>query len=167
MLISDPVPTSTVMFRRRVISEFPAWYYTIMMGDWPLLVLVLRHGDMWYDAQLVAAHRVHAGGLWSGAEPARRRLARIEIYEHLNAELGFAHDRLIRERMARQYLALAEQSQQAGDAARVDDYVRRALRVCRWNPRIMLRRSFLRLLPAVLKQRMQSGNVTGSAGPLP
>lgn len=167
MLISDPVPTSTVMFRRRLIGEFPRWYYTIMMGDWPLLVLILRHGDLWYDAQLAAAHRVHAGGLWSGAEPARRRLARIEIYEHLNKELGFAHDRLIRERIARQYLALAAQAQEAGDVLRVDEYARRALRTCRWNPRVMLRRSFLRLLPGLLKQRLQGRSVSGSTGPLP
>jgi glycosyltransferase involved in cell wall biosynthesis len=166
MLISDPVPTSTVMFRRRLIGEFPAWYDTIMMGDWPLLVLTLRQGDMWYEAQIAAAHRVHAGGLWSGAEPARRRLARIEIYEHLNAELGFAHDRLIRERIARQYLALAEHSAQAGDALRADEYVRRALRACRWSPRALLRRSFLRLLPGVLKLRVQGRRVTDSADPL-
>ena len=167
MLISDPVPTSTVLLRRHLIGEFPAWYYTIMMGDWPLLVLALRHGDLWYEAQIAAAHRVHSGGLWSGAEPARRRLARIEIYEHLNAELGFAHDRLIRDRIARQYLALAEQSQQAGDPPRADEYVRRALRTARWSPRLMVRRSFLRLLPGLLKQRLQGRRVTGSAGPLP
>ena len=165
MLISDPVPTSTVMFRRRLIGEFPAWYSTIMMGDWPLLVLLLQHGDLWYEAQIAAVHRVHAGGLWSGAEPARRRLARIEIYEHLNAELGFAHDGLVRERIARQYLALADQAQQAGHWLRADKYVRRALRVCRWNRRVLLRRSFLKLLPGLLKQRVQGSRVSGSGPP--
>ena len=63
MLIGDPVPTSSVMFRRGLFGEFPAWYYTIMMGDWPLHVLHLRHGPMWYDSRVCGAHRVHSGGL--------------------------------------------------------------------------------------------------------
>lgn len=162
MLISDPVPTSSVMFRRAIVGEFPAWYYTIMMGDWPLLVLNLRHGNMWYDAQVAAAHRVHAGGLWSGAEPVRRRRARIEIYERLNEELRFAHDLLIRGRIARQYLALAEHHATTGESAQVRECVRHALRTSRWSPRLLLRRSFLQLLPGLLKDAVRGRSITRS-----
>ena len=151
MLSGDPVPTSAVMFRRGLFGEFPAWYYTIMMGDWPLHVLNLRHGPMWYDACVWGAHRVHAGGLWSGANTVRRRTARIEIYRRLNEELQFAHDALIRRRIARQYLALAEHYAGVGDARQMRECLRQALRACRWNPRVMLRRSFLRLLPELLR----------------
>lgn len=162
MLISDPVPTSSVMFRRGLCGEFPAWYYTIMMGDWPLLVLNLRHGNMWYDSQVAAAHRVHAGGLWSGAEPARRRRARIEIYERLNEELGFAHDRLIRGRIARQYLGLAEHYAKTGEAAQVRECVRQAVRTSRWSPRLLLRRSFLKVLPGLLKDALHGRSIRPS-----
>ena len=151
MLIGDPVPTSSVMFRRGLFGEFPAWYYTIMMGDWPLHVLNLRHGDMWYDERVWGAHRVHAGGLWSGANAVRRRTARIEIYQRLNEELQFGHDALIRHRIARQYLGLAEHYASTGDARQMRDCLRQALRTCRWNPRVMLRRSFLRLLPELVR----------------
>jgi len=167
MLISDPVPTSSVMFRRGLFGEFPRWYYTVMMGDWPLHVLNLAHGDMWYDGSVSACHRVHSGGLWSGAEPVRRRMARIEIYERLNEELGFVHDRLIRDRIARQYLALAEHYADTGDAVRGLEYLRRAVRTCRWSPRVLLRRSFLKLLPGQLKHRVYGRGVTESTGPLP
>jgi glycosyltransferase involved in cell wall biosynthesis len=163
MLVNDPVPTSSVMFRRGLFDQFPPWYYTIMMGDWPLHVLNLRHGPMWYDAQTLAAHRVHAGGLWSGAEPVRRRTARIEIYERLNEELGFMHDGLIRGRIARQYVALAAHHAAARDAVQVRDCMRRAVRTARWSPRLLLRRSFLRLLPGLLKDTVQGRSVPGSA----
>jgi glycosyltransferase involved in cell wall biosynthesis len=166
MLISDPVPTSSVMFRRGLFAEFPSWYGTVMMGDWPLHVLNLRHGNMWYDARICAAHRLHSGGLWSGAEPARRRMARIEIYERLNEELGFTHDALIRGRIARQYLALAEHYATTGDATRLAQCLRQAVRTCRWSPRVLARRSFLRLLPGLLKHRVQGRGVARSAGPL-
>lgn len=162
MLISDPVPTSSVMLRRGLCGEFPAWYYTIVMGDWPLLVLTLRHGHMWYDAQVAGAHRVHGGGLWSGADPERRRRARIEIYERLNEELRFAHDRLIRGRIARQYLALAAHHAQTGAAAQVRECVRQALRTARWSPRLLLRRSFLTLLPSLLKDALHGRSITPS-----
>src|SRR5262245_721255 len=167
MLVRDPVPTSSVMFRGGLIGAFPDWYYTVMMADWPLHVLNLRHGDMWYDAQAAAAYRVHSGGLWSGAEPVRRRTARIELYERLNQELGFAHDRLIRSRIARQYLALAEHYLRAGDPRRGRECVRLAVRTCRWSPRMLLRRSFLQLLPGLLRQGAHGRSVAGSAGPQP
>ena len=151
MLRSDPVPTSSVMFRRGLFGEFPDWYYTVMMGDWPLLVLNLRHGAMWYDGEVLAAHRVHPGGLWSGAEPVRCRLARIEIYRHLNEELQFAHDTLVRRRIARQYVALAEHYTATGDADRGREYLQQALQASRWNPGLLMRRSFLKLLPGLLR----------------
>lgn len=150
MLIGDPVPTSSVMFRRRLCEEFPAWYYTVMMGDWPLHVLNLRYGSMGYDGEVMAAYRIHAGGLWSRAGPVRSRLARIDVYQRLNEELRFAYDGLIRERMARQYVALADHYHRTGDPARMRAYLRQGLRTCRWNPRLLVRRSFLRLLPGVL-----------------
>jgi glycosyltransferase involved in cell wall biosynthesis len=150
MLISDPVPTSSVMFRRGLFGEFPDWYYTVMMGDWPLLVLNLLHGNMWYEGRVLSAHRIHAGGLWSVAGPVRSRTARIEVYQRLNQELGFAHDALIRRRIARQYVGLAEHYARTGEAARVRECLGQAVRTCRWNPRLLLRGSFLRLLPVLL-----------------
>jgi glycosyltransferase involved in cell wall biosynthesis len=150
MLVNDPVPTSSVMFRRALCRQLPDWYYTVPMGDWPLHVLTLRHGGMAYFGEVMGAYRQHAGGLWSSAEPVRARLGRIDVYRHLNAELGLAYDRLIRERMARQYLALADHYRRSGDPARMRSHLREALQVCRWNPRLLVRRSFLRLLPAAV-----------------
>ena len=161
MLMSDPVPTSSVMFRRGLFAEFPDWYYTVMMGDWPLHVLNLAHGNMWYESAVLAAHRVHPSGLWSGADPVRRRTARIEIYWRLNEELGLAHDALIRARIARQYVALAEHYAENGDIIRARECVRHAVRAYRWAPRLLLRRSFLKLLPDVFRQ---SRRISGSAG---
>jgi glycosyltransferase involved in cell wall biosynthesis len=151
MLISDVVPTSSVMFRRGLYAAFPDWYYTVKLQDWPLHVLNLLHGDMWFDAQVASAYRLHSGGYWSGAPPVSRRMWRIEIYERLNEELGFAYDGLIRRRIARQYLALAEEHGRSGDTVRMGECVVRAVRTCGWDPRVLLRRSFLRLLPALLR----------------
>jgi dTDP-4-amino-4,6-dideoxygalactose transaminase/glycosyltransferase involved in cell wall biosynthesis len=149
MLISDPVRTCTVMFRRGLFGAFPEWYSTALLGDWPLHVLNLMHGAMWYDRRTAAAYRMHGGGLWSGAVPVSRRMARIEIYRHFNEELGFAYDGLIRRRIARQYLALAEHYARAGDVARTRDNLRQAVRTCHWDPRVLSHRSCLRLLPVL------------------
>lgn len=156
MLISDPVPTSSVMFRRGLFGEFPHWYYTIMMGDWPLHVLNLRYGSMGYDREVMGAYRIHSRGLWSAAGTVRSRRARIEVYQRLNEELQFAYDGLIRGRIARQYVALAEHYQGTGDFVRMRECLRQSVRTCRWSPRLLLRRSFLRLLPGLVRGQRAS-----------
>jgi len=153
MLSSDSVRTASVMFRRGLFAELPSWYRTVLVGDWPLHVLNLRHGNMWYDAHVFAAYRIHSGGLWSSAAFVSRRLARIDVYHRLNAELGFAHDRLIRRRIARQYLALAEHYAREHDVARMRESVRQAVQTGGWNPHLLLHRAFLRLVPPLLKAR--------------
>ena len=151
MLISDPVRTASVMFRRGLFGELPSWYYTVLLGDWPLHVLNLVHGTMWFDSEVAAAYRIHSGGFWSSAVSVSRRRARIEAYERLNEELGFAYDSLIRRRIARQYLALADLHARSGDPAGMRECVSQAVHMCGWDPRVLLRRSFLRLLPALLR----------------
>src|SRR5262249_15215081 len=79
MLISDSVRTATVMFRRDLFGEFPSWYYTVLVGDWPLHVLNLRHGNMWFEGRVAAAYRIHSQGLWSSAAFVSRRMARIAV----------------------------------------------------------------------------------------
>ena len=125
MLISDPVPTSTVMFRRRLIGEFPAWYSTIMMGDWPLLVLLLQHGDMVRGADRGCAPRACRRAVVrrrAGAPPpgAHRDLRAPQRGARLRARRPGprAHRRNTWRSPSRR--------KQAGDWRRADKYVRRA-----------------------------------------
>jgi len=59
------IPTCSTMFRNGLFKDFPDWYYTMPMGDWPLHVLNAEHGYVGYINELLGTYRVHKGGLWS------------------------------------------------------------------------------------------------------
>ena len=59
------IPTCSTMFRNRLFKDFPEWFYTLPMGDWPLHVLNAEHGTAGYINELMGTYRVHAGGQWS------------------------------------------------------------------------------------------------------
>lgn len=60
-----PCTSSSVMFRRGLFGEFPAWWLAAPVGDWPLHVLNLLHGEMGYINEVLAVHRTHANGVWT------------------------------------------------------------------------------------------------------
>ena len=71
--------TCSVVFRRGLFGAFPPWYTGLVVGDWPLHVLNAEHGDIGYLDEVLAAYRVHPGGVWSGS------LSRLARREHVRA----------------------------------------------------------------------------------
>jgi glycosyltransferase involved in cell wall biosynthesis len=39
LAVGNFIPTCSTMFRNRLFSEFPGWYYEVSMGDWPLHII--------------------------------------------------------------------------------------------------------------------------------
>jgi hypothetical protein len=61
------IPTCSTMFRNGLFKDFPDWFYTLPMGDWPLHVMNAEHGSIGYINEVLGTYRVHDGGLWSSA----------------------------------------------------------------------------------------------------
>lgn len=59
------ISTCSTVFRNRLFEDFPGWFYSIPMGDWPLHILNAQHGNACYINEIMAAYRVHEGGVWS------------------------------------------------------------------------------------------------------
>jgi glycosyltransferase involved in cell wall biosynthesis len=57
--------TVSVMFRRGLFGDFPEWYFRCPVGDFPLHVLNGLHGDFGFIDRVMAAYRIHGGGIWS------------------------------------------------------------------------------------------------------
>jgi hypothetical protein len=54
------------MFRSECLDKFPlSWYSKMPMGDWPLWVLCAQRGKLGCIDEVMAAYRIHAGGVWS------------------------------------------------------------------------------------------------------
>lgn len=62
----------TVMFRRKNLPGFPDWYARAPVGDWPLHMLNLLHGDYGWTDRAMAQYRVHSGGVWNGLNPSAK-----------------------------------------------------------------------------------------------
>jgi glycosyltransferase involved in cell wall biosynthesis len=105
------IPTCTVMFRRRLISEIPLWFANLSMGDWPLHILNTLHGPAGYLSEITGYYRLHAASSYSGAGLIAQMERELSVYEalqdHLHGQfdLRISEERLLRSlKIARRYL---------------------------------------------------------------
>lgn len=59
------IPTCSTVFRNKLFADFPEWFHSMPMGDWPLHILNAHHGDAYYIDKVMATYRVHEGGTWT------------------------------------------------------------------------------------------------------
>lgn len=101
----------TVMFRHRLFGHFPEWFYPLPTADMPLHVMNAQHGDIGFVDEVMAAYRIHPGGVWSmgfrpeewaGEKPeqklrlAARMDAVIGLYQTIGTYLGKPYRKVIR-----------------------------------------------------------------------
>jgi glycosyltransferase involved in cell wall biosynthesis len=123
--------SSSVMFRTGLIDDFPDWYFTATIDDWPLHVLNAEHGSIGYVDEVMSVYRVHAHGAWSDRishyKDPKDLVDIISIYDAINRHLAFRYDGRIRRRTA--YLA-ARAANVLADQGRFDEaagHARRSL----------------------------------------
>ncbi len=122
------VPTCSVMFRNRVVVEFPEWYAGLALGDWPFFILLAQHGHLGYLDRVMATYRVHLGGLWTSKEP----WVRVERSLEMLGQVRRILDADRRERLTRQvvlgYIELAAEQIQSGQLSAARSTLRGVLR---------------------------------------
>jgi glycosyltransferase involved in cell wall biosynthesis len=101
------IQTCSVMFRSRLFEEFPPWYDGSPLGDWPLHILNAEHGDIGYLDEVLAAYRVHSGGIWSAQMSRYRTIEDVEkvisMYEVLNRHLKLRYAEKINKKLTPLY----------------------------------------------------------------
>jgi len=80
------IVTCTTVYRNDLF-EFPDWFRSCHMGDWPLHILNAQHGDVAYLDEDMAVYRVHAGGHWSRETRKVHLQMMIESMEKIRPEL--------------------------------------------------------------------------------
>ena len=86
----------SVMFRRGLVTGFPECYYRLLAVDWLLFVLNAEHGLIGYLDDVMAAYRIHRGGIWSGLNWAGRQKAILDFYDAVQPLYANRFDRSIR-----------------------------------------------------------------------
>lgn len=94
------IPAVSALFRNKLFKEFPTWIYDISWLDWALHILNAQHGDIAYIDRVMAAYRVHAGGVFTEMERKKRYIENIKLWEFVNKHLNYKYDKLLRARIS-------------------------------------------------------------------
>lgn len=87
LLYQNFLPTSSVVFRNRLFDEFPSWYWTVPMGDWPLHLLNAQSGDIGYLHETMSCFRIHEKGIWHSRSLADQLTDILDTYETFKLHL--------------------------------------------------------------------------------
>ncbi|MDY6986999.1 MAG: glycosyltransferase [Thermodesulfobacteriota bacterium] len=151
ILVMNDIQTSSVMYRNGFVRTFPEWFYELYMGDWPLHILHAEHGSIGYLDEVMSAHRLHAGGVWSTMSEIHRTENRIRAQRRFNAHLNYRFNGIVKKALAEQYHQLASSYMQAGDLFCAGD---RIIRCISQSPSTALRislQSLSRTFPRVFE----------------
>jgi glycosyltransferase involved in cell wall biosynthesis len=113
LLAFNFIATVSTLIRKSAIANFPPWYRAMRFGDWPTFLLAASSGSIAYIDLLLAAYRIHAGGVWSGLNEIRQFEATLGFQEDIRPHLGSRDVRLLDRarselhvRLARRYRGL-------------------------------------------------------------
>lgn len=106
-LVANPIQTCSTMFRNRLFDNFPDWFHTLQLGDWPLHILNAQHGRVAFINEVLGTYRVHGGGIWSTQNEAKRIEATADMLEHFNRFFEFKYNSLISSSLSEMYRLLS------------------------------------------------------------
>ncbi|HEX2042310.1 MAG TPA: glycosyltransferase [Acidimicrobiales bacterium] len=123
------VPTGSIVLRNGLFEPLPQWFFDVPIADFPLNVLMARHGRIARMGKSMGAWRLHGGGSFSSRTNADRCGEVVRMYDYIDGELGHAYSRLITG--VKSYWQAVE-SVRVGDEAAGRKFARR--RVATWPP---------------------------------
>lgn len=107
---SNIIPTPSVMIRRNALVELPESYRKLKMRDLPIWVHASLIGPWLFFPEVMAAYRVHNGGVWNCLSAAERRNSTVELFEALAAELPLRASAIARRGLTQLHLRALEEA---------------------------------------------------------
>ncbi len=106
---SNFIASCSVMYRRGVFGRYPAWYYSMPVGDWSHHVLHAQHGAIGYLDEPMGVYRQHRGGVYS-MKPATYRLrVPVEMLRRFRCILDREFQGVLDRALCKSYYALIHQ----------------------------------------------------------
>jgi glycosyltransferase involved in cell wall biosynthesis len=109
--------TCTVVYRAALIQEIPPPFMKIRNADMALWTMLAERGRVGYINEIMAAYRMHGGGIWVGASMENKISSLEYTIDTIHAYLGNRHPRLHRESLCIRYAEFAACYSQIGDYA--------------------------------------------------
>ena len=102
--------TASILLRKTFLPVLPAWIAESKSGDIPLNILLAQRGPIGYLDDVMSVYRKHGGGQSNTDHrwQAGFLFNRINMYQHLDQETGYAYRERFRKTMAEFYWHLPD-----------------------------------------------------------
>lgn len=108
LLISNFIPTPSVMYRGGIVKNLPDWFYELSMVDWPFHILHAKYGQIGYINEVMSAYRIHSRGVWSSKNSVEQLQATIKMFEQISVHLQPREQLIVKEVLSFYISQLAE-----------------------------------------------------------
>ncbi len=102
LVVGNFIQTCSVVFRNKLINEFPSWFYELSAGDWLIHILNAKHGEIAYLNFVGATYRVHNQGVWASQSD----FEKIRKTEYILSKINELFDYKYSESIARKVIEL-------------------------------------------------------------
>jgi glycosyltransferase involved in cell wall biosynthesis len=133
LLAENFIMTCTAMYRKSKVGALPRWFLELKVGDWPLCAFAARSGPIYLMDEVMAAYRVHPGGVWSSQTAMGRLRASTHMLKALDEYFSFRYHDTIRQTIARCCLYTATLAQQEGDRRETGRLLLKCIRSGGWQ----------------------------------
>jgi glycosyltransferase involved in cell wall biosynthesis len=121
------IANCSVLYRNGLFGNFPDWFLSLEIGDWPIHIMNAQHGKVGYLDEVMAIYRIHSRSYSAGKNAVDKLLTTIIVYDIINPYLNFEHASLIREMKAEIYQTLTKMHYDKNDLAGARHYAQKCL----------------------------------------
>lgn len=128
----DFISTASVaMVRNHLVTEFPDWYGTLPVPDWPFFVLHALHGKIGYLDEDWTVYRQHPAGVYCRLSGDQRMQQNIGIVRTFREVLRPELEQLLSDAIHARCLNLALYYRKLGDKRRAREFAQISIREAR------------------------------------
>ena len=85
----NPIPTSSVVFRRADMKPQPEWFFnTLVMGDWPFWFQVTRYKKIIRQSKAYIDYRIHSQGAWGKMKTSEKAMSSLMAVRVMRKHYG-------------------------------------------------------------------------------
>ena len=128
LLRSDFISTSAAMVRNHLVRDFPDWYETLPVPDWPFFVLHAMHGKIGYLDEDWTVYRQHPAGMYCRLASEKRMEQNIGIVRTFRDVLGPEYRPLLTDAIHARCLSLALYYRKRGNKSLAREFARMSIR---------------------------------------
>lgn len=96
LLRGNFIATCSLVYRNHLLSEFPDWFYTVAMADWPFFMMIAQYGDIGYLDEAMGIYRIHGKGIWSTVNKSENLRGLASVYQAMLAHLDSSYAPLVK-----------------------------------------------------------------------